>query len=260
MTKDINWTDTHCHLEMLEGSPEEHLELCKKQGVGSCITIGTTPDSNQRVKELTHQFSQVWGTYGIHPLRAGQCTEEDFQWIQTEIQGSSKIVAIGECGYDFYYEHATREQQREAFARQLEMAVELDYPVVIHTREAEPETKEMMAPFISKGLRGVLHSFTSSLDLAKFAIDSGFYLSFNGICTFKKSDEIREVLRFTPLQQMLIETDSPYLTPVPLRGKPNTPGNVSIVGKFIAQFLGLEEQNFSHIMAENTQKLFFQQS
>lgn len=250
------WIDTHCHLEMLKGSANEIVRQSKLQGVYQCITIGTDEPSNKTILSLITEFDSVWGTLGVHPHEAEKTKENHFEWIFEKAKKHSKIVAIGECGYDFYYNHSPKNIQETAFCKQMEIALDLNLPVVIHTRDAEEQTIQTMKSYVKKGLRGVFHSFTSSQELAIFGIEHGFYFSFNGICTFPKSEEVRNVLKIIPKDQILLETDAPFLTPVPYRGKPNYPGNTAIVGKYIADFLNLPIDEFSNLTKQNTNNLF----
>lgn len=176
--------------------------------------------------------------------------------MRTIIGNNPRIVAVGECGFDFYYNRSGREDQKTAFAAQLELAAETGVPVVIHSRDADAETRDMLEAYRGKQLRGVVHCFTSDIDQARYLLDMGFYLSFNGISTYRQAELVREVLAFVPLDRMLLETDAPYLTPEPLRGKPNVPANVAIVGRFVSDFLDLPPGDVAETILANTRTLF----
>ncbi len=221
-----------------------------------CITIGTSHQANLQVKELCQNFDIVYGTLGFHPHDASQVEDGHLQWIREEFQANQKMIAVGECGYDLFYEHSKKADQAKVFESQLNLAAELDMPVVIHSREADQEMRDMLNAFKNKNLSGVVHCFTSDLDQAKFILDYGFFLSFNGICTFPQAETVREVLKYTPLDRLLLETDSPYLSPVPFRGKPNIPGRVSIVGEYVADYLKISTEKLSNQVLENTKTLF----
>jgi len=250
------WIDSHCHLEMLKGDLNDNLEKSFQQEMKLCISIGTDQESNLKIKQFCKKFEQVYGTFGFHPHNASEFNQEHLDWIRTEVINDKKIVGIGECGFDFYYNHSSKSDQIEAFESQLDLAVETNLPSIIHSRDAESDTREVLDKYTNRGLKGVVHCFTSDLDQAKFLLERGFYLSFNGICTFPQADTIRQVLKYMPKDRILLETDSPFLSPVPLRGKPNFPGNVSIVGEYVADLLGLSVEKLAEIVSQNTKRLF----
>ena len=209
----------------------------------------------QRLKVYVQDEHRLLQEYqSAHNAR--EYTEEHGSWIKTTAQTHPKIIAIGECGYDFFYNHSDAKEQEIAFTKQLEIAVETGLPVVIHTRNAEKETRKTLEPFLSQGITGVFHCYTSSQELAEFALEAGFYLSFNGIVTFPKSDNVRELLSMTPINRLLLETDAPFLTPVPYRGKKNFPGYLSLVGKYIAEYLTIDESKLAQQVSDNTKTLF----
>ena len=256
MSQNPEWIDSHCHLEMLKGEPKRILEKSFQQGMGSCVTIGTNHRSNQKILQYCQEFSQVFATLGIHPHGAAGFQDEHLDWIKQEASNNIKIVGIGECGFDLYYRHSPESDQKTAFIAQLDLAVELALPVVIHSREADSITRDVIDDFKQKQLAGVVHCFTSDIAQARYMLDAGLYLSFNGICTYPTADSVREVLKFTPLDRILLETDAPFLSPQAKRGKPNSPGNVSIVGKFIANYLNIPADEFARLTANNTHNLF----
>ncbi|MCP4752461.1 MAG: TatD family hydrolase [Proteobacteria bacterium] len=256
MDQNHKWIDSHCHLEMLKGNTQDALEKSFRQGMRICISIGTNHESNRKVQQYCGIYDQVFGTFGFHPHTASKFEWDHLYWIKREIEKDDKIVAIGECGFDFFYSYSKKDEQKEAFAAQLSLASELGIPVVIHSRDADQETRDMLDSFKGKNLTGVIHCFTSTLELAKYVLDAGFYLSFNGICTFPQADSVRRVLKYTPRDRILLETDAPYLSPVPYRGKPNIPGHVSIIGEYIADFLKMPIERFSELVFQNTITLF----
>lgn len=256
MRHDLEWVDSHCHLEMLKKSTGKSLEKSFQQGMRICITIGTDHKSNQKISEYCQQYRQVYGTYGIHPHHASNFKWSHLDWIKNEIQKDPKIVGIGECGYDLFHRFSKEKDQKEVFAAQLNLAAELQMPIVIHSRDAERVTLDMLESAKGKNLFGVFHSFTSTLELARYVLDAGFYISFNGICTFPNADSVRQVLKYTPLDRVLLETDAPFLSPEPLRSKPNIPGNVAIIGKYVADFLKIPLEEFSKQILKNTLSLF----
>jgi len=191
MSANFTWVDTHCHLEKTEESLESVISKSKKLNVCKFITIGTEHTSNQTIDQITQSNDDIYGTVGFHPHDASEYQQEHADWMIQAIEKNSKMLAIGECGLDYFYEYSDKTSQKSAFAAQLEIAAQLGLPVVIHTRNAEQDTKAILDASLSNGLTGVFHCFTSSLDLAKYALDKGFYISFNGICTFPKSEDVR---------------------------------------------------------------------
>ena len=256
MSANFTWVDTHCHLEKSEEPLENIISKSKKLDVSKFITIGTEHDSNQNVDQITQSNDDIYGTVGFHPHDASEYQQIHADWIIQAIEKNSKIVAVGECGLDYFYEYSDKTSQKSAFAAQLEIANQLNIPVVIHTRNAEQDTIDIIEAMPPNQLKGVFHCFTSSLDLAKYALKKGFYLSFNGICTFPKSEDVRAILKYTPRDRILLETDSPFLAPVPHRGKTNFPGYVSIVGEYVAKFLNLAPKELAQVTEQNTKTLF----
>lgn len=227
--------ETHCHLDYLEeASLAQLLADCSRCGIERIVTIAVSPDNLGRVRALASQHAQVWCTQGIHPHEAERYTAN----VERDIVAGfadDKVVAVGEIGLDYYYDHADRQRQREVFARQLELAATANLPVVIHSRDADADTRAILAEYAPALKRkGVIHSFTASQDLADFSLDAGFYLGFNGIITFKTAENVRAALANTPLERVLLETDAPYLTPVPFRGKTNSPLYLPLVAQQVA--------------------------
>ncbi len=249
--------ETHCHLDYLEGDAlADSISEAQAIGVERIVTIAVSPDNLSKVRELTEQ-KIVWGTQGIHPHDA----EKFVDATETEIREhghDEKIVAIGEIGLDYYYDHADRTVQKQVFERQLQIAVDLDLPIVVHTREADEDTRAILGNF-SQHLKkkGVIHSFTSGLPLAEYCLSEGFMLGFNGIITFNRADNVREVLDATPLEQTVVETDAPYLTPVPYRGKPNAPKYLPFIVEKIAEVKAMSIEEVLKQTYSNAQRLFW---
>lgn len=250
--------ETHCHLDYLNADElEDTLQRCAEVGIEDIITIAVSPTNLQPVLELTRQAPTIWGTQGIHPHEAALFSNDVATTIRRNA-ADERILAIGEIGLDYYYDHADRGLQRTAFEQQLQLAVELDMPVVIHTREADDDTRDILRTF-SPLLRrkGVLHSFTSGLPLAEYCLEEGFMLGFNGITTFNSADNVREVVAATPVTQMLLETDAPYLTPVPYRGRPNAPFYLPFIAEKLAAIKQLDVEDMLGQVYRNSRALFF---
>lgn len=254
---DLPIIETHCHLDYLEGDElDQAITDAQSVNVEKIVTIAVSPDNLAKVRELTHR-EQVWGTQGIHPHEAELVTDETYAEIR-EHGADDKIVAIGEIGLDYYYDHADRKVQQKVFEEQLQIAVDLNKPIVVHTREADDDCRAILSNFSSQlKQKGVIHSFTSGLPLAQWCLDEGFMLGFNGIITFNRAENVREVLDATPLNQLVTETDAPYLTPVPFRGKPNAPKYLPFIVEKIAEVKGLSHEDVLSATYQNAQKLFW---
>ena len=250
------WVDTHCHLDMLDRAPAEAVAQANDMGVDLLITIGTQHQSNQAVAQITREFLPVYGAVGVHPHEADRAEDDDFAFITDEVKNNDKIIALGEGGFDYYYGHSSREGQKQVFYRLVLIALEFGLPLVIHARDADDAVREFLRDFKGQGVRGVFHSYTGNPFLAEEILQEGFYLSFNGICTFPKGENVREVLRMTPHDRLLLETDAPFLAPKPHRGRTNQPGYVSLVGEFVAEFLQLPPQEVKKMCFDNSMQLF----
>ncbi len=250
--------ETHCHLDYLK---EHDLEALVNQaqavGIERIITIAVAPDNLDTVFNLTRQHDMIFGTQGVHPHEAEHFNSDTEAQIREQVQ-DARMVAVGEIGLDYFYDHADRKVQRRVFETQLQIASDLDLPVVIHSREADEDTMAILANFEnSLKKRGVIHSFTSGPELAQYAIDQGFCLGFNGICTFNKAENVRDIIRMTPLENIILETDAPYLTPVPYRGKENAPHYLPFVAEKVAEVKEVLVDDFLPVAYANSQRLFF---
>lgn len=250
--------ETHCHLDFLEGEAlAQTLARSREVGVTKIVTIAVSPDNLDTVAAIAADNADVWATQGIHPHEAAHYTGEVGERIRERLD-DERIVAVGEIGLDYYYDHADRAVQRRVFEAQLQIAVDADLPIVVHTREADEDTRAILANFSgSLERRGVIHSFTSGLALAEYCLDEGFMLGFNGITTFNAADNVRRIVAATPLEQLVLETDSPYLTPVPWRGRPNAPYFLPFVAERIAQIKDCAVETLLARVWRNSMALFF---
>lgn len=250
--------ETHCHLDYLKAEPlDEIRKKISEAGISKVITIGVDPENLDKVKELSESCPEIYFTQGIHPHDAKEATDVEFTKIASR-STIPKMVAVGEIGLDYHYNNSPPEIQRKVFERQLQIAVDHDLPVVIHTREADDDTRAILRQFSAHLKRkGVVHSFTSSIELAEFVLSEGFYLGFNGIITFKKAENVQEVVKITPSEQILFETDSPFLTPVPHRGKENAPYYLPFVAAKIAELKNLDLEKLKSQVYENSLNCFF---
>lgn len=252
--------DSHAHLDFPQynGDPSEVLARAQAAGVERILAIGsgTGPGTLDCAVRVADQHEWIYATVGIHPHESKLAQEKDFLEIK-ELAKHPKVLAIGEIGLDYYYDHSPREMQRAVFIRQLQIARDLGLPIVVHTREAEQDTLEILyQAWRPTKLGGILHCFTGSWELARAAMDMGFLISFSGILTFKKSQAIRDVARALPHEKVLIETDSPFLSPEPHRGKVNEPAFVVETARELAAIKGLTTEDVARITRFNFNRFF----
>lgn len=247
--------DTHCHLEMDRFDPdrEEVIQRAFLSGLEAMITIASDPESNQLVLELARTHENVYCSVGVHPHEARLVTPELMASIRTWAV-REKVVAIGETGLDYHYDNSPREVQREVFRDHLRLAREMDLPVVIHVREAEDDAVRIMGQEDVKN--GVLHCFSGSPVLLEYALGAGLHISMAGPVTFKKAQELRDAARHIPDDLLLVETDSPYLAPVPMRGKRNEPSYVLHTARAVAELRGVSLADIARITTLNARRLF----
>lgn len=231
------WTDSHCHIPY-DGVGEEAIVEARAAGVDRLITVGTDAESSASVLDVARRHDGVWATAGVHPHDA---KDADLDAIAS-LLADPNVVAVGECGLDFHYDHSPRDVQRAVFAAQVALANAHDLALVIHTRDAWDDTFDVLA---AEGVptRTVFHCFTGGAIEARRALDLGAVLSFSGIITFKTADDIRAAAALCPLDRLLVETDSPYLAPVPHRGRPNRPALVPLVGAGVAAAKGVATED-----------------
>jgi TatD DNase family protein len=251
--------DSHAHIQGREyaGETEAILERARAAGVEQIIVVGGAGDmsSNTAAVALADSFPSVYATVGMHPHDAKDVGAEELARLK-ELAGHPKVIAVGETGLDYYYNHSPHDVQSRVFTRFIEIARETDLPIVVHERDAARDSAELLRSEGSGKLRGVIHCFTGDYDAARDYLDLGFYLSFSGIITFKNADPLRSVVQRVPLQRMLVETDSPYLTPVPHRGKRNEPAYVRVVAETVARVKGIALEQVAHTTTGNVRQLF----
>ena len=246
------WTDTHCHLQY-EGMPADALDRAAAAGVERVVCIGTDADQSRRAIALAADSSRprrVWATVGVHPHDAIQGLDAILPLVD-----APGVVAIGECGLDYHYDHSPRDVQRAAFAAQIALARIHNLALVVHTREAWEHTFELLYTE-SMPERVVFHCFTGGPEEARQAIRMGAYLSFSGIITFKNAESVRQSVALCPPDRLLIETDAPFLAPVPHRGQPNEPALVPVVGAAVAAIRGVSEEEIAALTSANATSVF----
>ncbi|MFL2845609.1 MAG: TatD family hydrolase [Candidatus Puniceispirillaceae bacterium] len=251
--------DSHAHLdyEQFSGDLEGVLARAAEAGVSHIITIGVKLTTADRPKALAEAYDNIWCSVGIHPHEAG--TEPDAANIEAILASADhpKCVAIGEAGLDYFYDYASPKQQEDSFRAQIAVARCLDLPIIVHARDADSDMAAILENEMGKGtFRGVLHCFSSGTELAERAIDIGFYISFSGILTFNKAEELRAIATNLPEDRILVETDSPYLAPVPYRGRPNEPAYTANTLAKLATVRGKQPVEMANITRANTLRLF----
>jgi TatD DNase family protein len=247
--------DSHAHLEMKEFDVDrkEVIERAGAAGVECIVTVGTNLALSRKALAIAHQHDNIYATLGVHPHDAENAGDKTFDELKA-MASDPKIVAYGEIGLDFFRNISPRDIQEDRFARQLELACELNLPVIIHDRDAHEQTLRMVRA--SSVRRGVFHCFSGDWGMAKQCIDLGFYISIPGVVTFDKSQMLHEVVRQAPLDSILLETDCPYLTPVPHRGKRNEPAFMVHTAEKVSQIKGMNWEDVAAKTSDNTRKLF----
>lgn len=249
--------DTHAHYDadQFASDREAVLAALPGAGVGLVVDPGCDVASSREAVTLAERFDHVYAAVGIHPEDCAGCTDADFGVIR-ELCRREKVVAVGEIGLDYYWkENPPRDFQEQVFRRQIELALELDLPVIIHDREAHEDMTRLLLTE-GQGVRGVLHCFSGDWAMAETFIKAGWYFGFGGTSTFKNDHGVREILRKMPLDRIVFETDSPYMAPVPYRGKRNNPLYVKLVAEMAAEVKGIPVLSMMEIATKNSQNLF----
>ncbi len=257
------WFDSHCHVSADEFADDraEVLDRAEAAGVEGFVAIGSGYGiaRNSDAVALAAADARIWAAVGVHPHEASELSDPLRAKLE-EWVGEARVVAVGECGLDYHYMNSPREVQRSVFAEQLELARRADLPVVIHVRGDEPnafdEMLDIWCETAGDALTGVLHCYTGTLDFARRALDTGFWISFSGILTFKNDRGLRETARALPLDRLLVETDAPLLAPQGFRGRRNEPLHVGLVGEALAQTQGLPVAEVARITTANAHRLF----
>jgi len=254
--------DSHCHIDGAEydADREQVIARARDAGVTTMLVVGTgdpRTDAFDRAVALAEQHKEIYAAVGVHPHDAKLFDDAAETRLTNLVRQSARVIAWGEIGLDYHYDHSPREVQRDMFRRQLRLARELNLPVVIHSREANDDTITILREELTDYPRaGVLHCFGGDLAMARDAIAMGFFISFAGNLTFKKAEDLRDVARQLPLDRLLVETDCPYLTPVPFRGRRNEPAHVIETARCLAGLHGKDVDEIARITSENFVKLF----
>ncbi|MBB3046534.1 TatD DNase family protein [Litorivivens lipolytica] len=251
--------DSHCHLDRLDLSPydgnlDAALQAARERGVQRMLCIGIDRGNAQTVVDIASKHEDIYASVGIHPLDLADDIEATDALI--ELADHQRVIAIGETGLDYYYSEDNKAAQQDSFRNHLRAAAKIRKPLIVHTRNARQDTLDIIREESDPDVAGVLHCFTESREMAHAALDMNFYISFSGIITFKNAADLREVVASVPLDRMLVETDSPYLAPVPFRGKKNEPKYVVEVAQCVADIKGISFEEVVAQTAENFNRLF----
>ncbi|MFT4415969.1 TatD family hydrolase [Fredinandcohnia humi] len=249
--------DTHAHLNAIQYQEDldEVIERAQNEGVKTIVVVGFDRETITRAIELAEQYEFIYATVGWHPVDAIDMTDEDLLWIE-ELCGHPKVVALGEMGLDYYWDKSPKDIQKEVFRKQIALAKKVKLPIIIHNREATSDIVEILKEENASEVGGIMHCFTGSLEVAKQCMDMNFYISFGGPVTFKNAKKPKEVAAEIPLDRLLIETDCPYLTPHPFRGKRNEPSYVKYVAEQIAELKGISFEEVAQKTSDNAKRFF----
>lgn len=250
--------DSHCHLDRLDYNNKHKnladvIEKAKQQGIDHLLTVCVELQSYPEMAKLITPFPQIFSSVGTHPLHQDEITDSA---LLLEYAQHKNVVAIGETGLDFFYSPDNKEQQIASFRTQIQVAKQVNKPLIVHTRDARQETLDILKEEGAEKVGGVLHCFTESLEMAQAAMAMGFYISVSGIVTFKNAKELQAVIKEVPLDRLLVETDSPYLAPVPHRGQQNEPAYTRDVAQFVADLKGVTLEALAQATTENFFTLF----
>ena len=255
--------DSHCHLDfnVFDKDRDEVIRKANEYGVEYMLSISIDLENFKKIHEITTKNKNIWCTTGVHPNNVpNNFTSNEIESLMFTLEKNlkkDKVVGVGETGLDYFRSESNKNNQKEFFETHLQVSGKTKSPIIVHTRNAEDDTIEYINKFVPKySSKGLIHCFTSTKELAKCALDNGFYISFSGIITFKNAKELIDVLNYVPIDRLLIETDSPYLSPNPLRGKRNEPKNVRYTMEKIAEIKNLDIENVANITTKNFFNLF----
>lgn len=249
--------DSHAHYDDDAFDADREAVLCslKEHGVGTAVNVSASLASVRRTVELVKRYPFLYGAVGIHPDEVGELNEEKFIWLREQCAGE-KIVAVGEIGLDYYWDKEKHGIQKEWFIRQLRMARELGMPVIVHSREAAADTMEILKQEYHEDIPVVVHCYSYSPEMAREYLRMGYYLGIGGVVTFKNAKKLKETVKEAPLEQLLLETDCPYLAPVPFRGKRNDSRNLTYVAEAIGELKGISAEEVIRVTEENARRFY----
>ena len=249
--------DTHAHYddEAFDDDREELIGRLKESGIGCVINVGASILSCKTTLELTQAHSFIYGALGVHPNETAELTEDHMEWLKKALT-NEKIVAVGEIGLDYYWDQPEKEIQKKWFVRQLALSGETGLPVIIHSRDAAKDTLDIMKSEHNGVTKGVIHCFSYGVEMAREYLNMGYYLGIGGVLTFKNAKKLREVVEYAPISRLVLETDCPYLAPVPNRGKRNSSLNLPYVVQAMAEIKNMEPEEIIRLTTENARELY----
>lgn len=249
--------ETHAHYDddKFDEDREELLKKMPEEGIGCIVNVGASLSSTKTSLELAEKFDHVYAAVGVHPNETGELNEENFVWLKS-VAKNPKVVAIGEIGLDYYWKEPEPDVQKIWFERQMELAREEKLPMIIHSRDAAKDTMDMIKACDGGSIGGVIHCYSYSVEMAKEYLDMGFYLGIGGVVTFNNAKKLKEVVEYMPLDRIVLETDCPYLAPVPNRGKRNSSLNLKYVVAEISKLKNISEEEIKKVTYENAKKLY----
>lgn len=251
------FVDTHAHLDMLSASHEieDILSAARENGVAQILTIGIDLESSGKAVSIAERYKDVYAAVGVHPHDAINIQKSGFEEL-ISLSKSDKVVAWGEVGLDYAKKYTSEEVQKDVFERQVEIALKNNLPLIIHDRDAHADVFSVLDKFSGSGLRGVFHCYSGDTLLAEKVFEMGFYISITGVVTFKNAEELRLVVKNLPIERIMLETDSPFLSPVPYRGKENEPSRVRLVAEKVAEIKSLSVEEVAECTSKNVRDLF----
>lgn len=252
--------ESHAHYDdrAFDTDHEELLKQCQEQGIETIVNVSASLASIKSTLALAEHYNFIYGAVGIHPDEVGELDEEAFAWLREQCS-HPKVVAVGEIGLDYYWDKEKHELQKHWFHRQMELAKELKLPMIVHSREAAADTLEAVKKAHTPELRGVIHCFSYTPEIAKEYLDMGYYIGIGGVVTFKNAKKLKEVVKMLPLERILLETDCPYLAPEPNRGKRNSSLNLPYVAEAIGRLKGIETEEVIRVTNANAKTLYFKE-
>ena len=249
--------DTHAHYDdkQFDQDREELLVSMKDNGIGTIVDVGSNMETSAWIVDAVNRYLMMYGAVGVHPSDTADLTESDMDTLK-EYAGKDKILAIGEIGLDYYWDEPEREIQKKWFEAQIELAREVRLPIIIHSRDAAKDTYDIMKSLHAEDIGGVVHCFSYSKEMARQFLDMGFYIGIGGVVTFKNAKTLKEVAAYTPLDRIVLETDCPYLSPEPNRGKRNSSLNLNYVAEALSQIKGINKEELIAVTEENARQLY----
>ena len=249
--------DTHAHYDdkQFDQDREELLASMKDNGIGTIVDVGSNMETSAWIVDAVKRYPMMYGAVGVHPSDTADLTDSDIDTLK-EYAGKDKILAIGEIGLDYYWDEPERAIQKKWFEAQIELAREVKLPIIIHSRDAAKDTYDIMKALHAEDIGGVVHCFSYSKEMARQFLDMGFYIVIGGVVTFKNAKTLKEVAAYAPLDRIVLETDCPYLSPEPNRGKRNSSLNLNYVAEELSQIQGIDKEELIAVTEENARKLY----